>query len=191
MNGLTGTRRSARPVRLALAQQLGAEIDGAWWPYTASVAGELPGLIEALRPPLGEIVDISSTGPQRRRRSSFTRSLPALGRSPVGSGQTSTSDGDRRPARVRNTPCRAPHDIPSAWRHGDALRGGQAGLRLRTRHPNVRDRRLCHAGRRDRERSVGKTYARTIRCGGSVSSRCRNTNGLVRDPYQPIVVLGR
>jgi hypothetical protein len=58
MNGLTGTRRSARPVRLALAQQLGAEIDGAWWPYTASVASELPGLIEALHPPLGEIVDI-------------------------------------------------------------------------------------------------------------------------------------
>jgi hypothetical protein len=58
MNGMTGTRRVARPVRLALAQQLGADIDGAWWPYTASVAGELPQLIEALHQPLGEIVDI-------------------------------------------------------------------------------------------------------------------------------------
>ena len=59
MNGMTGTRRLARPVRLALAQQLGADVDGAWWPYTASVAHELPGLIEALHGPLGEIVDIS------------------------------------------------------------------------------------------------------------------------------------
>lgn len=48
----------ARPVRLALARQLGADIDGAWWPYTASVAQELPQLIEALHRPLGEIVDI-------------------------------------------------------------------------------------------------------------------------------------
>jgi hypothetical protein len=58
MNGMTGTRRLARPVRLALARQLGADIDGAWWPYTASVADELPQLIGALHNPLGEIVDI-------------------------------------------------------------------------------------------------------------------------------------
>jgi hypothetical protein len=37
---------------------LGADIDGAWWPYTASVAQELPQLIEALHAPLGEIIDI-------------------------------------------------------------------------------------------------------------------------------------
>jgi hypothetical protein len=58
MNGMTGTRRSARPVRLALARQLGADIDGAWWPYTASVADELPQLIGSLHEPLGEIIDI-------------------------------------------------------------------------------------------------------------------------------------
>lgn len=58
MNGLNGTRRVARPVRLGLAHRLGADIDGAWWPYTASVAGELPQLIEALHQSLGEIVDI-------------------------------------------------------------------------------------------------------------------------------------
>jgi Family of unknown function (DUF5994) len=58
MNGISGARRLARPVRLALAQQLGADIDGAWWPYTASLSDELPGLIEALHRPLGEIVDI-------------------------------------------------------------------------------------------------------------------------------------
>jgi Family of unknown function (DUF5994) len=58
VNGLTGTRRLARPVRLALARQLGADIDGAWWPHTGLVAHELPELIEALHPPLGEVVDI-------------------------------------------------------------------------------------------------------------------------------------
>ena len=58
MNGMNGTRRSARPVRLSLARQLGADIDGAWWPYTASLADELPQLIGALHTTLGEIVDI-------------------------------------------------------------------------------------------------------------------------------------
>jgi hypothetical protein len=58
VNGLTGTRRLARPVRLALAQQLGSDIDGAWWPHTGVVADELPELIEVLHKPLGEIVDI-------------------------------------------------------------------------------------------------------------------------------------
>ena len=63
MNGLTGTRRLARPVRLTLAEQLGGDIDGAWWPYSNSVAQELPGLIEGLHEPLGEIVDIRINWP--------------------------------------------------------------------------------------------------------------------------------
>jgi hypothetical protein len=58
VNGLTGTRRCARPVRIALARVLGGDIDGAWWPHSGSVAGELPELIEALHRPLGEIIDI-------------------------------------------------------------------------------------------------------------------------------------
>lgn len=58
MNGLTGARRLARPVRLVLARKLGSDIDGAWWPHTGSVAGELPELIETLHKTLGEIVDI-------------------------------------------------------------------------------------------------------------------------------------
>lgn len=48
----------ARPVRLVIARQSVSPLDGAWWPYTGSVAGELPGLIEALHRPLGEVVDI-------------------------------------------------------------------------------------------------------------------------------------
>jgi len=49
----------ARPVRLLLARQLGADIDGAWWPHAASVAAELPELIGVLHEALGEVVDIA------------------------------------------------------------------------------------------------------------------------------------
>lgn len=41
-----------------MAKQLGAGIDGAWWPYSASLATELPNLVAALQEPLGEIVGI-------------------------------------------------------------------------------------------------------------------------------------
>lgn len=58
MNGISGARRLARPVRLVLATHLGGDIDGAWWPHTASVAQELPELIGSLHKPLGEIIDI-------------------------------------------------------------------------------------------------------------------------------------
>lgn len=58
MNGLARSRRASRPVRVMLADALGAEIDGGWWPHTASVATELPELVGALHRPLGEIVDI-------------------------------------------------------------------------------------------------------------------------------------
>ena len=51
-------RRSASPVRVTLASVLGNDLDGAWWPHTASVARELPDLIDALRGSLGEVVDI-------------------------------------------------------------------------------------------------------------------------------------
>jgi hypothetical protein len=59
MNGISGARRLARPVRLALNAELGAEIDGAWWPHTASVASELPELVGILHQQLGVVVDIS------------------------------------------------------------------------------------------------------------------------------------
>lgn len=58
MNGLSGSRRVARPVRLSLASKLGEDIDGAWWPHSSSVASELPELIGVLNATLGEIVDI-------------------------------------------------------------------------------------------------------------------------------------
>jgi hypothetical protein len=58
MNGAVRGRRLASPVRLTLAMRLGDDLDGAWWPHTASVASELPELMDALCTRLGQIVDI-------------------------------------------------------------------------------------------------------------------------------------
>ncbi len=58
MNGLTGSRRLASPVRITLNPCLGGDIDGAWWPHSFALARELPELIEAMHPALGEIIDI-------------------------------------------------------------------------------------------------------------------------------------
>ncbi|KQH78346.1 MULTISPECIES: DUF5994 family protein [Mycobacterium] len=52
-------RRLASPVRLTLSAELGAPVDGAWWPHSASIAGELPELIEVLSPRLGQVVAIN------------------------------------------------------------------------------------------------------------------------------------
>lgn len=52
-------RRLSSPVRLALAMQLGNDLDGAWWPHTVSVARELPELVDALSTRLGQILGIS------------------------------------------------------------------------------------------------------------------------------------
>ena len=52
-------RRLASPTRVTLASVLGDDdLDGAWWPHTASVARELPELIDALDERLGQIIDI-------------------------------------------------------------------------------------------------------------------------------------
>ena len=53
------SRRTASPVRVSLTAELGGDIDGAWWPRSNSMAPELPDLIQALHPKLGDILDIS------------------------------------------------------------------------------------------------------------------------------------
>ncbi|AQT78694.1 hypothetical protein B1R94_04680 [Mycolicibacterium litorale] len=58
MTDTRGSRRTASPVRVTLNVELGSEIDGAWWPHTASLARELPELVATLHPVLGEIVDL-------------------------------------------------------------------------------------------------------------------------------------
>lgn len=46
-------------IRLTLADTLSGGIDGAWWPYTAAMARELPHLVDVLKGRLGDIVDIA------------------------------------------------------------------------------------------------------------------------------------
>ncbi|MDX1891471.1 DUF5994 family protein [Mycolicibacterium sp. 050158] len=53
------TRRTASPVRLTLSAQLGRRVDGAWWPRSNRLAGELSELVGVLHGRLGEVVDIS------------------------------------------------------------------------------------------------------------------------------------
>lgn len=81
---MSGARRSACPVRIALATALGGDIDGAWWPRVASVATELPELVEALHRPLGEILDIrvnwstTDRAPDLSSMTSYAMSMPGL-----------------------------------------------------------------------------------------------------------------
>jgi hypothetical protein len=51
-------RRMRSPVRFTLASILGSGLDGAWWPYSVSIARELSDLAEAIREPLGPVIDI-------------------------------------------------------------------------------------------------------------------------------------
>jgi hypothetical protein len=51
-------RRMRSPVRFTLTSHLGSGLDGAWWPYTVSIARELSDLADAVREPLGSVIDI-------------------------------------------------------------------------------------------------------------------------------------
>jgi hypothetical protein len=52
-------RRQASPIRLSVARELGRDIDGAWWPRTDRITNELPTLVAALTPLLGDIASIN------------------------------------------------------------------------------------------------------------------------------------
>jgi hypothetical protein len=58
MNTEPQGRRLSSPVRFTLGSNLASGLDGAWWPYSVSIARELSGLTAALRDPLGEVIDI-------------------------------------------------------------------------------------------------------------------------------------
>lgn len=64
-------RRSANPVRLSVAHELGGDIDGAWWPRVDRMTIELPNLIAALTPLLGEITSINVNWPPLQRPPDF------------------------------------------------------------------------------------------------------------------------
>jgi hypothetical protein len=63
--------RTANPVRLSLSNELGGDIDGAWWPRVDRMTLELPSLIEALTPLLGDITSINVNWPHLQRPPDF------------------------------------------------------------------------------------------------------------------------
>ncbi len=63
--------RSANPIRLSVASHLGGEIDGAWWPRVDRMTVELPGLVAALTPMLGDITSINVNWPHLQRPPDF------------------------------------------------------------------------------------------------------------------------
>ncbi|HTY32782.1 DUF5994 family protein [Mycobacterium sp.] len=66
-----GGRRRADPVRLSVARQLGSAIDGAWWPRADRITNELPNLVAALTPLLGDIDAINVNWPPLQRPPDF------------------------------------------------------------------------------------------------------------------------
>ncbi|SPM27154.1 DUF5994 family protein [Mycobacterium terramassiliense] len=64
-------RRRTDPVRLSVARQLGGAIDGAWWPRADRITNELPTLVAALTPLLGDIESINVNWPPLQRPPDF------------------------------------------------------------------------------------------------------------------------
>jgi uncharacterized protein DUF5994 len=62
-----GGRRQANPIRLSVARELGRDIDGAWWPRAHRINSELPTLVAALTPLLGDITAINVNWPPLQR----------------------------------------------------------------------------------------------------------------------------
>ena len=66
-----GSRRRANPIRLCVANELGNDIDGAWWPRVDRLTNELPNLVLALTPLLGDITSINVNWPPLQRPPDF------------------------------------------------------------------------------------------------------------------------
>jgi Family of unknown function (DUF5994) len=64
-------RRRSDPVRVSVARELGHDIDGAWWPRADRITNELPGLVMALTPLLGDITSINVNWPPLQRPPDF------------------------------------------------------------------------------------------------------------------------
>lgn len=54
-----------------MARELGRDIDGAWWPRVDRLTNELPHLVEALTPRLGDITSINVNWPPLQRPPDF------------------------------------------------------------------------------------------------------------------------
>ncbi len=64
-------RRSANPIRVSVSHELGGDIDGAWWPRVDRMTNELPNLVAALAPLLGDITSINVNWPPLQRPPDF------------------------------------------------------------------------------------------------------------------------
>lgn len=71
MTYLQAGRRTAVPVRLSVARQLRGDIDGAWWPRVDRITNELPALVAALRPLVGDISSVNVNWPPLQRPPDF------------------------------------------------------------------------------------------------------------------------
>jgi uncharacterized protein DUF5994 len=99
-----GGRSPRSPVRFTLTSTLGSGLDGAWWPYTVSIARELPDLTDAVCAPLGKVVDIAVNWSPLQG----VADLDSLGRRRLPAGY----DGDSRHLRVMTiTGSRAKADL--------------------------------------------------------------------------------
>jgi Family of unknown function (DUF5994) len=65
------SRRRSTPIRLSVARELGHDIDGAWWPRADRMTNELPSLVAALTPLLGDITSINVNWPPLQRPPDF------------------------------------------------------------------------------------------------------------------------
>lgn len=59
-------KRAGKAIRMCLAYDLGHQIDGAWWPYTAALADELASLVAVLDSRLGKVIDVGVNWSSRR-----------------------------------------------------------------------------------------------------------------------------
>ena len=150
-------RRLSSPVRFTLATELGDGLDGAWWPHSASIARELPELIEALREPLGQVVDIGLNWSPLEG----VPDLDLLNRR----GVAATPGRETRRFRVMTitgSDARANllvGTLPDEYRagHHAAASGRRPSRQVRTpTHLGIRDRRR-HRGRRARSRRAERS----------------------------------
>lgn len=115
MNSAVRGRRLATPVRIALATVPGAGLlDGAWWPRTASVATELPELVDALSRRLGEIIGISvnwSSLESSPDLDALNCARSAHLGQPISHHRLMTITGSTASATLLVVPCRTPCDL--------------------------------------------------------------------------------